>query len=677
MQLRTLVLVFCLIPGDATGNQNHAMSTVTPVQKVIQMLTEMMEKGKKEKQDEEVRFAKFKRFVEMTSADKKRDIEKANQEIEQLVADINKATTDAAQLGSEVEELEGSINGWETDEKALTGVREKERADFKLVQKDYTESLDAIDRAIAVLKSRSADIPQAALLSLKKVADKSNRFPEHAKRVLASYLQSGAEAMLVAPEANAYESQSGGVITMLEKLKKKFFKELSAVEKEEMNKKHAYEMEMQALHGSIEEAKKQRDEKSAMKARRLGDAAKAKTDLADTTAARDEDEKYLSDLITLAKQKSSDYETRQQLRAGEIEAIAKAIEILSSPAVSGNADKHLPGALLQGVHHHTALAQLRSGSQSPQQRKAVSFLTERAKSSKSQLLSVIAQRVAEDPFAKVKKMIKDLIVKLMEQASDEADHKEYCDTELSSNKQTRDDLTAQATDLQAQIDEFTSIATKMGKDMAQLSDQIAELDATMLKATEEREVEKAKNEETIADAKEASVAVSQALKVLKDFYEKAATSTAFAQQSPAQDVPETFDEPYRGNQDAKGGVVGMLEVIASDFARLEADTTSAENTAQQEYDKLIADSKEDKEAKLKERFEKELKKREAENNLGFRTKDLEMTNEELTAALDYYEKLKPACVDSGLSYADRVARRKEEIVSLQEALRILSGEELA
>jgi len=465
---------------------------------------------------------------------------------------------------------------------------------------------------------------------------------------------------------------------MLEKLKKKFFKELEAVEKEEMGRKHGYELQMQALHDSIEEATKERDEKSSMKARRLGDASKGKADLTDTTTMRDEDTKYLADLTALAQQKSTDYETRQKLRQGEIEAIAKAIEIMSSPAVSGNAQKHLPAALLQGKGvHHTALAQLRSGLQSPQQQRAVSFLTERAKASKSQLLSVIAMRVAEDPFAKVKKMIKDLIVKLMEQARDEADHKEFCDTELSTNKATRDELTAQAEDLQAQIDELNSIATKMGKDISELSDQIAELDRVMVEATAQRQEEKAKNTETIADAKEASSAVSQALKVLRDFYAKAATSTALVQQTPGEDVPETFDEPYQGNQDAKGGVVGMLEVIASDFARLEADTTSAESSAQREYDELITDSKADKEAKLKEKFHKELKKREAENNLGFRSKDLETTNEELTAALDYYEKLKPSCVDSGLSYADRVARRKEEIVSLQEALRILQGEELA
>ena len=46
-------------------------------------------------------------------------------------------------------------------------------------------------------------------------------------------------------------------------------------------------------------------------------------------------------------------------------------------------------------------------------------------------------------------------------------------------------------------------------------------------------------------------------------------------------------------------------------------------------------------------------------------------------ALAYYEKLKPSCVDSGVSYEDRVARRKEEIQSLQEALKILNGDDIA
>jgi hypothetical protein len=54
------------------------------------------------------------------------------------------------------------------------------------------------------------------------------------------------------------------------------------------------------------------------------------------------------------------------------------------------------------------------------------------------LLAALALRVQNDPFGKVKKMIKDMVIKLTEEATEEAEHKGFCDTELTTNKQTRD-----------------------------------------------------------------------------------------------------------------------------------------------------------------------------------------------------------------------------------------------
>merc|ERR1719473_2597661 len=123
-----------------------------------------------------------------------------------------------------------------------------------------------------------------------------------------------------------------------------------------------------------------------------------------------------------------------------------------------------------------------------------------------------------------------------------------------------------------------------------------------------------------------------------------------------------------------GGVIGMLEVIETDFARLESDTAAGEAAAQTEYDAFMSDSKTDKDQKATDIEHKTAKKQDENQALTVKKEDLEGTQDELDAALAYFDKLKPSCIDSGVSYEERVARRKEEIESLQEALKILNGE---
>ena len=111
------------------------------------------------------------------------------------------------------------------------------------------------------------------------------------------------------------------------------------------------------------------------------------------------------------EQKASDFESRQQLRAEEIVALEKANEIISSGAVAGNAEKHLP-TLLQT----SSFAQLRVDLSTQAQSRVARYLSAQANKLNSRVLSALATRVADDPFHKVKKMIKDLIERLMEEA---------------------------------------------------------------------------------------------------------------------------------------------------------------------------------------------------------------------------------------------------------------------
>merc|ERR1719389_33276 len=145
-----------------------------------------------------------------------------------------------------------------------------------------------------------------------------------------------------APEANAYEFQSGGVVTMLYKLKLKFEDQREVLEKEELNNKANYEMLMQKLTDDIKFNKEETAKKTAFKAQRLEDAATAKGDLELTEKNKAEDEKKLEDTLAACHAKSKEYEDNQVTRAGEITAIEKATEILASTAVTGNADTYLP-----------------------------------------------------------------------------------------------------------------------------------------------------------------------------------------------------------------------------------------------------------------------------------------------------------------------------------------------
>ena len=357
---------------------------------------------------------------------------------------------------------------------------------------------------------------------------------------------------------------------------------------------------------------------------------------------------------------------RQQTRKEEIEAVGKAQEIIASGSVSGKAEKHLPG-LLQGAG--SALAFLRSESHSPKQDQVARFLQQQASSLNSRVLSALAVRVGADPLGKVKKMIESLVSKLKDQAKEEATKNTWCVTELGTNKATREEKTDASESLQSEIDTLKASIAKLTDESNTLSKELAELDAAMASATDLRQKESAKNKVAIADAKEAQEAVAQALTVLKDFYAKAAGATSFVQAGSAttsvHGQPEIFgDEAYTGMGGESGGVLGMMEVIESDFARLEAETKAAEEAGKKEYDEFMDDSKTDNATKETTLKQKTTKKNTQAQELSTREGDLAGTQKELEAANAYFEKLRPECIDTGVAYAERKAQREQEIKDL-------------
>jgi hypothetical protein len=289
------------------------------------------------------------------------------------------------------------------------------------------------------------------------------------------------------------------------------------------------------------------------------------------------------------------------------------------------------------------------------------FLQRKAALLSSTALKTLAGQVESNPFDKVVKMIEDLVAKLKEEAAAEAEHKAWCDEQLHDNKIKREKKTAKVNKLTATVELLTQDIASMGKKIQTLKSEQAALTMAMSKATTQRDKEKTTNTDTMKDAAAGEQATKAALVVLKEFY---ASQSSFLQQAPEMAA-------YKGMSSAKGGVVGMLEVITSDFARLYADTKASESAAATEYNAFMKDAKASKKSKHDLEFKTSLEKDQTEFDKGETEKDLEATQGELDKALEYQQYLKPVCLEVHVSYEERVAARKEELEALKEAYNIL------
>lgn len=648
------------------------VQAVTPIQKVVEMLQGMLAKGQQEKHAEEVQFATYKQFCTDTEAEKTRMITEASESIELLKADILKYSTESSDLQTKVAELQGDLATYEADTKAAQTTRQIEKENYEKIHKTYTESIDAIRQAVEVIKAQSTrTIAQAPLTTLLL----QGKLPKAARGAIEAFLARSDDSY-DPPDAHGYEFQSSGVLDMLEKLKEKFVDERTALEKEELKKHHAYELIVADLKDSIKISQTAVTEKTQLVAKDDQVVAEKKGSLEETEATKAADEQYLAKTQSTCSQKSADFTERQKLRADEIAAIQQAITILSDE-VAGRGTKYLPTDLLQRPGTRPMLLQLQRSDAAPSnQLRVAAYLHDEATRLRSPVLSALSIRVRDDPFAKVKKMIRDLISRLEQQAGEEAQHKTWCETELTTNGEARRAKTSQVETLKSQIDETNAQIAKIALEISELDSDIAELKANAAKDIQFREDDKKKNEETIDDAKEAQKAVARAIVILKEFYARAADSTALLQAHKQQPIaPAIFDSPYKGQ--GPDGVISMLEVIQSDFARLESETTAAESVALQAFNEKRTTTSVDQSTKETSLEHIKRQKSNLETSLTDKEADLTTTEKELNAADQYYEKLKPSCLETGVSYQEREERRQEEIQSLQEALRILNGEDLA
>jgi len=676
VRLSILAIVLLFVPSaalsfDAVGAKNR------PVSKVITLLKDMLKQLEKEAEEDEEIYDKMACWCETNDKEKTKSIAEAEARIEALTTKIEELTAMSARLNTEIKNLEKEVA---KDQEALaqaTALREKQLAEFNAEEKDMLEAISALKAAITVLSKHHGgsllQLPRSHLLGV--AATLQFQLGKHAsllqgvltpkeRRVAASFAQSPEDYFDASPTfKQSYAPQSGEIFGILRQMRETFESNLSASQKEEMANQKAYEDLKAAKEEQIAAGQAQIDTKTQQLATTDENNAQAKVDVEDTKASLSADEQFLLMLKEKCQMTDKEWEERQKTRQLEMQAVSKALAVLSGDDAHDLFTRTFNPALLQ------------SGSAvgSERRKKASELLARVAQKFNNPELSTLAYRVKLDAFTRVKKAIDDMIAQLLKEKEDEIKHKDFCVDEFNANQLQTEKKDREKQDLIAQIAALEATIKALADEIAKLKAEIAEMQVQLKRAGEDREKQNKEFQMTVADQRETQKLLKAALNVLQDFYAKKAPGASFAQkQEPVGPPPPAGFDAYKNNA-ASGGVISMIQQIISDAKAMESETIRSEEDAQKAYEDFVKETNNSIEAKSRDIVNKSEQKAKAEVDLVEAKEAKEAVLLELEQLSNYNAQLHQSCDFVQKNFELRQTARDEEVEALRQAKAILSG----
>merc|ERR1712203_69655 len=336
----------------------------------------------------------------------------------------------------------------------------------------------------------------------------------------------------------SYAPQSGEIFGILRQMKETFEANLSDAQKEEMANQKAYEDLKAAKEAEIAAGQSQIDTKTQELADTDEKLAQAKEDIEDTRNSLAADEKFLMMLKEKCQMTDKEWEERQKTRQLEMEAVSKALAILSGD------DAHD----LFTRTFNPSLVQAESKTVSARREQASHLLKSVAERLHSPRLATLAFKVRLDAFTRVKKAIDDMIAQLLKEKEDEIKHKDFCVDEFNTNQLQTEKKEREKQDLIAKVEDLQMTIKELSEAIDGLKAEIAEMQVQLKRAGEDREKQNKEFQTTVADQRETQKLLKAALSVLGEFYGKKAASASLVQggrQEPVGPPPPAGFEAYK------------------------------------------------------------------------------------------------------------------------------------
>merc|ERR1719313_774663 len=439
--MRALLLVVLASPALVSA----ADENLNPVSRIVQLMEGLIKKVNADGKAEEDLFESYVCWYKTVVSSKKASNSEAKDRIESLTAFIDDVKSGRVEFTSERKDLEAEIEKLNTEIETATDMRKKENEDFLAAKDEMEKAIAALEKAVDVLGSATADHKEGVLTSvgfdLRRAVQLGQNFLSEQDTQFLEQVLDGDVPKADWKKLNRkatfkmkYKARSLKIQEILADMLQTFQDNLADAKKKEKDTKASFDTLMTAKNSQLSAAQDALSGGEGEGAARTLAADEAQAEVDALTEQVTNDEKYISQAEAAYSDKVAEWKERKRLRTEEIASISKAIEILASDDAKDTMSSSFKS---QG---NFFLQESSAGcSQVKRATKVVHKLRNMATKHRDPRLSALAVAVqlnARGHFDKIVEEVMKMVSDLHEEADEDLKTKETCESDRMTNTKT-------------------------------------------------------------------------------------------------------------------------------------------------------------------------------------------------------------------------------------------------
>jgi len=691
-----------LLGATLAGNAEGLRAQLSPISRVVELLKGLAETAEKEGKKEEDLYETYVCWAKTVIDTKTATNGEAQARVDELNAYIADLDSGRVELTTERVDLEKEIKDLNQELEALEAQRKQEKEDFDAAKEEMELTIQALGEAIDVMESATggggkllqvktgfgegfSDRVKAANM-LQKATELGEKFLSKGDSLFLTRVLGGEVPKADWKKLNrkadfkmAYKHRSGHIQDVLKKMKSTFESNLVDAEAKEEKAIEDYTELKDAKTEQLttaEDALNKQDGENGAKAMSKEDSETERDAL---VTQINNDKGFIDATANDLATKKAEWKDRQELRAGEIEAINKAIAILHSDDARD---------MFKSSFKSQSFMQVSSSSKKI---RAADVLASAAKRSGDKRMAALAESLQTpnesmatgSHFDEVIAAIDDMVATLKGEEETDLENKETCEKDRNDDTRTAIKAARTMDERSDTIDELTNDIAEIVKTIAENEAEIKAIQEELAKATTMRGDEHTEWEAANRDDSAAADLVMRAKDVLAGFYEEnnlnllqktKKMEPVVAGEAPPP-PPSTWEAPYGGKTGESQGIVAILEMIHEDILKDQTKSKADEDKAEQTFQAFKTNSETQIQALEDANSDLTDTKGSKESDISTAKEQRGAKHDELNEVIAKINDATPSCVYTTINYPVRLKNRQVEIDGLEKAKAILQGGE--